>query len=63
MFKGKKDKGMGQGPGRQPGGMAQGPGGSCVCPNCGTKVPHKTGIPCYELKCPNCGQAMRRPEL
>ena len=53
-------QGMGQGPGRQPGGTAQGPGGFCVCPNCGTKAPHQTGVPCYELKCPNCGQAMQR---
>ncbi len=63
-------KGFGQGPGtgprtgrgrgRQPGGFGLGPGGDCVCPECGTRVPHQRGIPCYEHRCPKCGQAMSR---
>lgn len=37
-----------------------GPGGNCVCPNCGTKVPHQRGTPCYNLSCPQCGTKMVR---
>lgn len=40
------------------GGM--GPGGQCLCPSCGTKAPHKAGIPCLEIKCPRCGSMMTR---
>ena len=50
----------GRGRGRQPGGFGLGPGGFCVCPKCGTKAPHKRGIPCYNHKCPGCGQPMTR---
>jgi len=50
----------GGGWGRQPGGFGLGPGGKCLCPNCGTEAPHRRGIPCYEHKCPRCGQAMTR---
>ncbi|MCD6152838.1 MAG: hypothetical protein J7J07_02855 [Syntrophobacterales bacterium] len=42
------------------GGTAAGPGGYCVCPNCGEKVPHQLGTPCYGQKCPKCGTAMTR---
>ena len=42
------------------GGTAAGPGGDCVCPNCGEKVPHKLGTPCYDQKCPKCGIALTR---
>jgi len=48
------------GRGRQPDGFGLGPGGECVCPNCGTKIPHQRGVPCYEHRCPKCGQAMAR---
>jgi len=48
------------GQGRQPRGFGLGPGGECVCPDCGTKAPHQRGVPCYEHKCPKCGQAMTR---
>jgi endogenous inhibitor of DNA gyrase (YacG/DUF329 family) len=44
------------------GGTGAGPGGECVCPNCGKKVPHERGVPCYEAKCPDCGTAMIRGE-
>ena len=47
------------GRGRQ-GGKALGPAGYCVCPNCGTKVLHKLGMPCFDMVCPKCGKKMTR---
>lgn len=48
-----------RGKGRKGGVRAgSGPVGNCVCPSCGTKVPHKRGVPCYSLRCPNCGTQM-----
>jgi len=52
-------RGIGRGR-RQGGNFGIGPGGYCVCPNCGKKEPHKTGVPCLEMKCPNCGTNMVR---
>jgi hypothetical protein len=52
--------GTGQGPARQPGGSGAGPGGECVCPSCNAKASHQIGAPCYEQKCPRCGQPMMR---
>jgi len=43
--------------GNRPGAGAD---GNCVCPNCGTKVPHQRGVPCYSLACPQCGAKMVR---
>ncbi len=37
-----------------------GAGGYCVCPSCGTRIPHKRGIPCYQQTCPKCGTKMVR---
>ncbi|HGE72904.1 TPA: hypothetical protein ENX78_18870 [Candidatus Poribacteria bacterium] len=37
-----------------------GPGGNCVCPSCGTTIPHQAGVPCFQHKCPNCGTNMVR---
>ena len=37
-----------------------GPGGSCICPGCGEKVPHKQGAPCFNMSCPKCGTRMVR---
>jgi hypothetical protein len=37
-----------------------GPGGYCVCPNCGERVSHKLGTPCYAMSCPKCGTKMAR---
>lgn len=48
------------GRGGRRGGQGFGPGGQCVCPSCGTKVAHKRGIPCNQMKCPKCGAPMTR---
>jgi len=37
----------GRGPGWLGGPKAAGPGGKCVCPNCGQRVLHVAGQPCY----------------
>ena len=44
------------------GGFRMGPSGECVCtnPKCGYKVQHQRGIPCYQMKCPKCGNPMTR---
>jgi len=46
-------------PGRM-GGQGLGPGGTLVCPNCGTRVAHQWGVPCYSVPCPSCGTSMMR---
>lgn len=56
-FKGGQGRGRGFGRGNQPG---AGPGGFCICPNCKVKIPHKAGIPCYSVNCPQCGTPMVR---
>lgn len=33
---------------------------SCLCPACGFRQPHERGIPCLQVACPRCGQAMVR---
>ena len=54
-------RGAGGGGGRMGGTRAGvGPGGNCLCPNCGAKAPHTPGVPCYTVKCPECGSAMVR---
>jgi hypothetical protein len=52
-------QGKGLGPGGGKGG-APGPGGSCICPKCGTEVPHTAGMPCMEINCPKCSTLMTR---
>ncbi len=42
------------------GGFAAGPIGECVCPKCGTRIPHEPGKPCSQEKCPKCGTPMIR---
>jgi len=54
--------GRGGGRGRMGGPRSAGPGGACVCPQCGQKVPHKIGTPCYEMTCPKCGTRLTRGE-
>lgn len=49
-------RGRGGGHGRRAGG---GSVGNCICPSCGTSVPHQAGLPCFEQKCPKCGAVMR----
>ena len=45
--------------GRMGGGCTgAGASGNCVCPGCGTKVPHQAGVPCYSTKCPKCNTVM-----
>ena len=38
----------------------KGPSGDCVCPSCGTRVPHKAGFPCNQVECPKCSMKMMR---
>jgi len=51
--------GQGQGMGRD-GGFRAGPGGYCICPDCGERVPHELGCPCFENTCHKCGTTMTR---
>ena len=52
----------GRGSGRRGrrGAVGAGPTGYCVCPKCGEKTMHATGVPCTAVKCPKCGAAMIR---
>ncbi len=53
--------GAGRGAGRAGGTRAgAGLGGECVCPKCGTTVPHQAGVPCNQMNCPSCGTQMAR---
>jgi hypothetical protein len=67
MFRGRgrgRGKGGGQGlrggAGRTGGPNAAGPIGECVCSKCGHKEPHLAGQPCFDRKCPECGETMTR---
>jgi len=51
--------GKGQGRGRM-GGKGLGVDSNCVCPNCGRRVPHKRGTPCYQVIYTKCGAKMIR---
>jgi len=42
------------------GGRGEGPGGFCVCPKCGYSETHRTGVPCFKLKCPYCNVPLAR---
>ena len=54
---GRGGKSAGRMRGTRPG---AGPSGDCVCSDCGARVPHQAGIPCYNLSCPKCGAKMVR---
>ena len=68
MSRGGRKSGGGQGsnPVGRCRGNATGPGASigasnfCVCPACGAKASHERGIPCTQVKCPQCGKPMVR---
>ena len=57
--RGQNSSGRGRGMG---GGRGLGPGGYCVCPDCGNKIPHDRGKPCFDIKCPACGRYMTREQ-
>jgi hypothetical protein len=50
----------GGGRGRMGGPAAAGATGVCRCTSCGHTQPHERGVPCIELKCPQCGAGMIR---
>ena len=52
--------GGGQGKNRSNYGSGLGNGGACICPQCGTQIPHRQGQPCYQTTCPQCGSTMSR---
>jgi len=62
--RGGRGRGRGFRGGRRWGGFgSQGPTGppeTCICPNCGTIVPHQSGLPCFRTWCPNCSSPMTR---
>ncbi len=63
--RGRGNAGAGQGGRRggrnaDKGGTGNGPDGFCMCPQCGQRTPHQTGVPCTSMKCPQCGNAMVR---
>jgi Zn-finger nucleic acid-binding protein len=37
-----------------------GPGGSCVCPRCESRIPHRRGVRCEDERCPKCAGRMLR---
>ncbi|ADI74053.1 protein of unknown function DUF134 [Methanohalobium evestigatum Z-7303] len=39
-----------------------GPVGTCICPDCGYEQSHQKGIPCNQVKCPECSKLMIRNE-
>ena len=54
---GRRGEGAGKMGSNRPG---AGPSGECVCPNCGERLTHQAGVPCYNMNCPKCGAKMAR---
>ena len=52
-----RGKGQGAGQGNRQG---RGSGGECICNECGRTIPHKRGVPCASMHCPDCGKPMTR---
>ena len=52
-----RGRGMGQMSGNRAG---MGQGGSCVCPQCGKRIPHQVGVPCNSIQCLSCKTNMVR---
>ncbi len=40
--------------------QGKGPTGYCECPECGYKIKHEKGTPCFTLKCPKCNINLKR---
>ena len=38
----------------------KGPSGDCVCSKCDYKAQHQRGVPCSDIKCPNCNINLKR---
>ena len=39
-----------------------GSGGDCICPKCGKREAHRSGSPCREGKCSDCGRRLVRED-
>ena len=52
--------GGGRRPTSRPPGTTSATDGFCVCSQCGQRVPHELGQPCFKQKCPQCGASMNR---
>lgn len=52
----------GRSSGRRGGGRGQGLGSdsTCFCISCNKSFPHQRGLPCSEMKCPQCGKRLVR---
>jgi len=53
-------RGRGRAGGRRGGGRGLGPSGNCKCIKCGRELPHRPGMPCNQIMCPECGIPMMR---
>jgi len=40
--------------------QAMGRGGTCYCPKCDYRMPHRRGVPCQDERCPKCGAKLIR---